>query len=143
MTRLTACADGVVVHNSDLKKYNIEFADNSYGEVYFYARPGRSFCPSDFHQPLANVVSAFLEPQSRPRLKSPQHRGDHGYLPEHPSERGYVILVDDRYEAPDGEATLIDVAPSVLSLLGAQRPASMKGRCLFRLRTAVARGACR
>jgi Type I phosphodiesterase / nucleotide pyrophosphatase len=137
MTRLASCTAGVVVRNTDLRRYNIDFADDAYGEVYFYATPGCSFCPSDFHQPIANLVSAFLERQSRPRLKSPHHRGDHGYLPEHPSERGFVILVDDGCDAPDDEATLIDIAPTVLSLLGGRPPESMKGRRLFRPRTAV------
>lgn len=81
--------------------------------------------------------SAFLEPQSRPRLSSPHHRGDHGYLPEHPSEHGFVILVDDGYDAPNSEASLIDIAPTVLSLPGDRPPASMKGRRLFRARTPV------
>jgi hypothetical protein len=131
LTRLASCDAGVVMGNGDLRRYKIEFADDAYGEAYFHAKPGCSFCPSDFHQPIANLVSAFLEPQSRPRLRSPHHRGDHGYLPEHPSERGFVILADNGYAAPEGEATLIDVAPTVLSLLGRTPPASMKGRCLF------------
>jgi bisphosphoglycerate-independent phosphoglycerate mutase (AlkP superfamily) len=42
-----------------------------------------------------------------------------------------MVLVDDAFVAPDERFTLIDVAPSVLGLLGRPIPEAMKGRALF------------
>ena len=99
-----------------------------YGDVYFYAEPGYILFPNDFYQPIANVALSLLDRHQRCRLWNPRHRGDHGYFPEHACERGFMILADENFSTSLDSAALVDFAPSVLALLGQERPDSMKGR---------------
>jgi bisphosphoglycerate-independent phosphoglycerate mutase (AlkP superfamily) len=71
------------------------------------------------------------EDTQRTRLLGSRHRANHGYLPEHPSELGFAILADRRFRAARPEIELIDVAPTVLALLGEARPESMRGSIAF------------
>jgi hypothetical protein len=128
---LASSDDGSVVPYQELASYGVTFANNDQGEAYFFADPGSTFWPNDFYQPLANVLLACKDKGMRSRLRRPWHRGDHGHLPEHPSETGFMALADDVFVAPDERFTLIDVAPSVLRLLGRPIPQAMKGRALF------------
>ncbi len=120
-----------VLSRRDLRALHVAFEDDAYGELYLAADPGWIFFPHDFYQPLADLVLALTDPYQRPRLIHPRHRGAHGYLPEHPSEKGFAILADQRFRAARPEAELIDVAPTLLSLLGESHPAYMRGRILF------------
>ena len=62
---------------------------------------------------------------------SARQRGAHGYLPEHPSERGFALVADPRFRALRPSAALIDIAPTLLALLGVTPPAFMRGRAAF------------
>jgi len=132
MGLLTSLEHGTALRNKELKQWGIEFADNAYGDVYFVTDPGCSMAPSDFYQPLANAISALTDRQQRPRLWRPHHRGEHGHLPQHPSERGFMILADDAYAARNEPARLVDVAPTIVSLLARRVPDGMAGRIVFR-----------
>ena len=63
---------------------------------------------------------------------------DHGYLPEHVCERGFLLLADDGYEATAPSMSLIDVAPTLLALLGHRPAPTMRGRSVLRRRARVA-----
>ena len=42
-----------------------------------------------------------------------------------------MILLDDSYKATMQDVDIIDVAPTVLGLLGYDKPEYMKGQCVF------------
>jgi bisphosphoglycerate-independent phosphoglycerate mutase (AlkP superfamily) len=64
-------------------------------------------------------------------LWNPRHRGTHGYLPQHESERGILIVFDKNYRSSTDQIELIDVAPSILGILGYKKPEFMKGLPVF------------
>lgn len=132
--RLDAVADGVVVLREDLRRYDVDFADGSYGDALLYLRPGCSFFPNDFYQPLANAVLSVQRHEQRGRLRRPWHQGEHGYLPEADSELGFMVAVDDRLRATVDQAQLIDVAPTLLARLGIAPPPNMQGGDVFAAR---------
>lgn len=115
----------------DLAAFGIRFEDDAFGELYAVADPGWIFFPHDFYQPLANLFLGLSDGHQRPRLFRPRHRGNHGYLPEHPSERGFVLLADEGWHATRDEMSLIDFAPTVLALLGEARPPRLRGSVAF------------
>ena len=136
--RLSGSASGVLLAREDLRRYRLEFTTGAYGDAYYYASPGCSFFPNDFYQPLASATLALLDWQQRPRLHDPRHRGDHGYLPEHLCERGFLLLADERYETTADSISLIDVAPTLLTLLGHRPAPTMRGRNAMRRRARAA-----
>lgn len=115
----------------DLRGRGMLFEDDGYGDVFLAADPGWIFFPNDHHHALNNALLGLSDPDQRPRLINAGHRGAHGYLPEHPSERGFVIVADARFRALRPAATLIDIAPTLLTLLGETPPAFMRGRAAF------------
>jgi hypothetical protein len=115
----------------DLRFQHIRFEDDAYGELFLAADPGWIFFPNDHHHPLNNLLLGLIERDQRPRLFSPRHRGAHGYLPEHPSERGFAIVADPRLRALRPSAELIDLAPTMVTLLGEAPPSYMRGRAVF------------
>jgi len=128
---LADSCDGTVMSYQELASYGVKFDDNDRGDSYFFADPGSTLWPNDFYQPLANALLACKDSGMRSRLRRPWHRGDHGHLPENACETGFMVLADDAFVAPDDQFTLVDVAPSVLRLLGRPIPQAMKGRPLF------------
>jgi hypothetical protein len=115
----------------EMGPFHVPHADDSYGELHVVADPGWIFFPHDFYHPLANFFMGLTEDTQRTRLLGSRHRANHGYLPEHPSELGFAILADRRFRAARPEIELIDVAPTVLALLGEARPESMRGSIAF------------
>jgi hypothetical protein len=105
--------------------------DSSYGEVFVYLDPGHIFFPHDFHQPLANLWLGLSDRMQRARLRDPRHRGNHGHLPHFDAERAFALLLDHRFQAARASGTVLDVAPSILAVMGCQAPATMTGRSLF------------
>jgi bisphosphoglycerate-independent phosphoglycerate mutase (AlkP superfamily) len=61
------------------------------------------------------------------------HRGNHGYLPNGPSEQGWLILDDASLSPRRAGAQLIDIAPTLLSLVGMTPPPYMRGVPIFGL----------
>jgi Type I phosphodiesterase / nucleotide pyrophosphatase len=127
---------GTLVNREEMRRYDLLFDDRSYGDAYFYAQPGCTFFPNDFHQPLASLVRTLSDRQQRRRLRVPWHQGDHGYLPDNDCEIGFMVLAEDGYEASAESVALIDIAPTLLDLLLLPRPPSMKGRAALRPRRA-------
>jgi hypothetical protein len=117
--------------HDQMERYHVPSADVAYGELHLVADPGWIFFPHDFHHPLANLLMALTHDTQRRRLLDPRHRGNHGYLPEHPSERGFAVLDDPAYRGDRPEIELIDLAPTVLVLLGEPVASGMRGRSAF------------
>jgi hypothetical protein len=127
---------GTLVEREEMRRYDLLFDDNRYGDAYFYAHPGSTFFPNDFHQPLASLVRTVSDRQQRRRFRVPWHQADHGYLPDNDCEIGFMVLAEEGYEASDEPVALIDLAPTLLDLLQLPRPGSMKGRNALRTRRA-------
>ncbi len=127
--------DGTLLTNAAMARYQLNFSDSRYGDAYFYPSPGVTFFPNDFHQPLASLIMTMTDRQQRQRFRTPWHQADHGYPSEADSERGFMLLAEDGYRAAvDDEAALIDIAPSLLTLLGETPAPTMRGRSVFRRR---------
>jgi len=115
----------------ELRGMHILFEDDGYGELFLTADPGWIFFPNDHYHPLNSLVLGLIDRDQRPRLFNPRHRGAHGYLPEHPCEHGFAIVADPRFRARRPSAELIDVAPTLLALMGEVPPSYMRGRPVF------------
>lgn len=115
----------------DLHQFGVKFEDGRCGELYAFADPGYVFFPHDFYQPVANLFLGLRDPQQRPRVRNPVHRGCHGYLPQHASEVGFVLLASGDRQAPRATVELIDIAPTILALAGEPVPGSMHGSNVF------------
>jgi hypothetical protein len=114
----------------DMARHGIPLSDPSYGELFAYLDPGHIFFPHDFHHPLANLWLGLSDPMQRARLRDPRHRGNHGHLPHFEAERSFALLFDPRFEAR-AEGSILDIAPTLLHVLGIPPPATMVGRPLF------------
>jgi hypothetical protein len=119
---------GTVLGWQDLAQFGIYFQDASGGELYWVADPGCVIFPHDFYHPLGNLALAASDWQQRPRLSSPVHRGYHAYMPHNPCEQGFVLLRDRDRTLSGGPLRLVDVAPTVLHLLGIPQAPHMSGR---------------
>lgn len=116
----------------DMSQYNVPLKDDAYGEVFLFLNPGYIFFPHDFYQPVANAFLGLTDRMQVKRIRDPRHRGNHGHLPHFDAEKAFVVLADEGYTATQGHADIIDLAPSMLSVLGYASPAYMNGRRLFR-----------
>ena len=129
---LSSIDNGTVLSYKDMHKYNVKFDDDEYGEIYFIVDPGYIIFPHDFYQPLANIFLGLTDWQQRSRIFNPKHRGVHGYLPQYDSERGFIMILDhNNYRIDKRDVDIIDVAPSILSLLGYGKANYMEGNCIF------------
>ncbi len=115
----------------DLHKYNLSFPDSQYGEAFSMTHPGYIFFPNDFYHPLANLYLGLIDTKQRSRLFNPRHRGDHALLPQFDSAKGFMILLDKSYRTTKQEINPIDIAPSLLDMLGYDKLSSMKGLPVF------------
>ena len=133
--RLTRLLGGVpharLLSLRDLREQGLAFNDESFGELFLAADPGWVFFPHDLHQPLQSLVRGLADPVEPPRCLHPRLRGAHGYLPEHRSERGFMVVSDPRVRALRPRAALTDVAPTLLGLLGETPPQYMRGAAAF------------
>ncbi len=134
--RITAAIDAIdhtqTIDNQGLRAFGLDFADNRYGDLYLFTRQGHIFFPHDFHHPLANLIMGLTEYEvMSPRLRDPRQRGYHGHLPPHPAEVGFMVMTDDRHPPLTRHAKLIDVAPTILALAGAQPSPTMHGHPAF------------
>ena len=137
MDRVDGLEGAAVVPREDLARVGIHFDDRGYGDAYVYADPGCTFFPNDFYQPIANHVLAFKDRGMRTRRRRPWHVGDHGYIADTEAEAGFMTLAADGYAAAD-RMDIIDIAPSIMALLGRRPPASMTGRAVFTPRSRAA-----
>jgi len=74
---------------------------------------------------------AFTNKEQRNRIQSPIYREYHAHLPYNECEKGFVMLLDNDYRADRKEIEIIDIAPTVLSLLGYNKPDSLEGVSAF------------
>ncbi len=131
---LAAIPAATVIRYDETARFGIPLADLRYGELFAYLDPGHIFFPHDFHHPLANLWLGFADPMQRARLRDPRHRGNHGHLPHFEAERAFALLFDRRFE-PRGPGSILDVAPTILDVLGIEPPATMTDRPLFQSTT--------
>jgi len=89
-----------------MRQYTIEFDDDRYGEFYFIADPSYISFPNDYHHPLGNLYLGLTDWQQRSRLRRPKYRDYHGCLPHHESERGFMVLLDERYRTAERDGHL-------------------------------------
>ena len=117
-----------VLHFTKMHKFHVCFDDARFGEYYVMADAGSIFFPHDFYHPLANIYLGLFGGSQLSRISNPVHRGNHGYLPHNPSEKGFLVLADDAVKPNRESMELIDFAPTMLGYLGAPIPAHMIGR---------------
>ena len=115
----------------DLDKYHLSFATGKFGELFFVADAGHLIFPHDFYHPIGNIFLGLTDWKQRPRIADPRQRAVHGFLPCAESETGFMVVCDDACTAGVDQAEIIDVAPSLMDLLGCRKPGSMTGRSLF------------
>ncbi len=128
LKKLPKCS---LLHFSEMHQHQVCFDDARFGEYYLMADAGSIFFPHDFYQPLANLYLGLFGHSQRSRTFNPVHRGNHGYLPHYPSERGFLVLADDSVKPNRKTMALIDFAPTMLDYLGAAIPAHMTGRSVL------------
>ena len=130
--KLALIKQGTLLTYKEMANYHIPLKDDSYGEVFFFLDPGFIFFPHDFYHPLANTFLGVFDRMQRKRLISPKHRGNHGHLPYFDAEKSFVVITDNGFK-PDGDnANILDLAPTILHVLGHDVPNYMNGRCLFK-----------
>lgn len=134
---LRATPNGRALAYTELAECGVAFDNADYGELYFAADPGFIIFPHDFYHPVANAFLGLRDPQQRPRIRNPVHRGSHGHLPGHASERGYLVVFDETAETAVPLMQLVDVAPTLLALAGCTPPGYMRGRAAIRSRAAA------
>ena len=131
------------VENTTLKDYKqmhdvgICFDDEKFGELYLFANHGHTFFPHDFYNPLANLFLGLTDRLLRPRLFNARHRGNHGHLPDHPAEEGYLVMGEQGFDVDGDDMQLTDFAPTVMSLLGETPADHMTGTPIFTPTTPV------
>jgi hypothetical protein len=118
----------------DLQQFNISFSEPQYGEAFIMSHPGFAFFPHDFHHPIANLFLGITDPKQRPRVFNPRHRGEHSLLPNFESAKGFMLVLSKDYESCKKEADLIDVSPTILEMLGIEKPDTMIGSPVFKAR---------
>jgi hypothetical protein len=128
---LGALGEGTLLSWEEMRAEGIALRDSSYGEIFYYLDPGRIFFPHDFHHPLANFWLGLTDRLQRARLRDPRHRGNHGHLPRFEAERSFALLLAEGFVPLRDRGSIVDVAPSVLALLGLAPPAAMEGTALF------------
>lgn len=131
---LSTLDNGKLLRFDEMADYNVPQADDRYGELFFYLDPGYIFFPHDFHHPLARLFLGLTDAMQRSRLRDPRHKGNHGHLHHFEAERSLMLLAEPDFEAQASQAHIFDVAPSMLSLIGIDAPATMSGRSIFRHR---------
>lgn len=115
----------------ELEKFNLVFRDSRYGEVFCMSKAGYIFFPDDFVQPVADLILGLLDKKKRARLSDPKFRGTHSFLREYNSSKGFLTIFDDNCKAISSGIHMVDVAPSLLDLIGYGIPKTMSGSPMF------------
>ena len=130
-TLLAGLGSGKVIPYREMAEYGVPLRDPSYGEWFFFLDPGLIFFPHDFYHPVANFLLGVVDPMQRSRLRDPRHRGNHGYLPHFEAERSFMLLLDPGFGVDARNATILDVAPSILGIIGLPPAPFMRGHAVF------------
>ena len=108
--RLGEALDGLgighVLTEAELEAYRVKMPDDRYGNVIFYV---------ELPYALSHTIWGFGR-----RLAS-----GHGYLPEHPGSDAVFV---SNLAAREGQLDLVDIAPSLLELLGLTVQPGLDGR---------------
>jgi predicted AlkP superfamily phosphohydrolase/phosphomutase len=128
---LSSLRHGTVLTYQELHQYNVRFDNTDYGDVYFFPDAGFIIFPHDLYQPVANLFLGLVNEEQRSRIFNGRQKGEHGYLPYNESEYGFMMVLDQSCQASDEDVEIIDIAPSVLGLLGYDNAPTMKGRSAF------------
>lgn len=105
-----------------------------WGELYAICDNDHVFFPHDFHHILAHLHLGLTNKAMRSRLTNFNIAAYHGQMPGHPAERGFMVAADESLRPAaggDGLVKIIDVAPTLLSMVGAQPAAHMRGRVVL------------
>jgi hypothetical protein len=125
------------LHVMDWKELNEKFGFNlgkEWGELYAIADNGRVFFPHDFHHLLAHLHLGLTNPEMRSRLWNFNIAAYHGQMPGHPSELGFMVTSADSIRprvAEGGMIQIVDVATTLLSLVGAEPLPHMEGKVVY------------
>jgi hypothetical protein len=106
VARLDGLGIGHVLTDAELDRYRVRMPDDRYGNVIFYV---------ELPWALSHTIWGFGR-----RLASA-----HGYLPDHAGSDAVLV---SNLPAREGAYDLVDVAPSVLELLGLPVEAGLDGR---------------
>ena len=129
LERVPSCS---VIGHEQMKDYGIPLENSDYGEVFCFLDPGHIFFPHDFNQPFANIFFSITDPMQRKRLINPRHRGNHGHLPHFEVEKSMLLLTSLAFRTRNiDEPNILDVAPTMLSILGLPISETMRGRPLY------------
>lgn len=129
--RLSELPHATLLSRKEMHEYDVCFEDDAFGQLYVFADAGRIFFPHDFYQPLGNFVLGLMDRHQRARAGNPVHRGNHGYLPQYPSERGWMLVDDAALDPGPRQIRLVDIAPTLLSMAGVTPPDYMQGHRIF------------
>jgi len=110
--RLNALGIGHVLTDTELDAYRVRMPDDRYGNVIFYV---------ELPHALSHTIWGFGR-----RLAS-----GHGYLPDHAGSDAFLA---SNLPAREGPLDLVDVAPSLLELLGLPVEPGLDGRSAWELR---------
>ncbi|NNE07502.1 MAG: hypothetical protein HKN20_02955 [Gemmatimonadetes bacterium] len=119
-----------VFRHDEMGPLHLDFGDTSYGELFGFLEPGNIFFPHDFHHPLGNFYLGLGDRKQWPRIADARQRSNCGYLPGNDCEKGIFLVFDESLRAAAPSGTVIDVAPTLLSLLEVETPDTMKGTVL-------------
>jgi predicted AlkP superfamily pyrophosphatase or phosphodiesterase len=110
--RLNALGIGHVLTDAELDAYRVRMGDDRYGNIIFYV---------ELPHALSHTIWGFGR-----RLAS-----GHGYLPDHPGSDAVLV---SNLPARNGQIDLVDVAPSLLELLGLPVEPGLDGRSVWERR---------
>lgn len=117
---LTSLKGGHILTRQEIKEFRINFPHSKYGELLFLVDPGYLIIPNYF-QRTAGVKAM------------------HGYTPFHPDLYGILIASSPnrRQRTHFDHAKLIDVAPTLLDVMGLPSPPSFEGTSLLATKSVV------
>lgn len=105
-----------------------------WGHLYAITDNNHVFFPHDFHHILAHLHLGLTNKAMRSRLTDFNVKAYHGQMPGHPAERGFMVAADDSVKslaAANELVQIIDVAPTLLSMVGAEPAGHMRGRVVL------------
>ncbi|HQH11236.1 MAG TPA: alkaline phosphatase family protein [Candidatus Sumerlaeota bacterium] len=107
------CNEGHVMTCEEAARLHVPPPDGRYGDLIWIAHPGALIFPDFFH--FRKIC-----------------RGMHGYETHIPAQQGFALAVGrDIEQAEIQEAELIDICPTICSLLGIRTPKQNAGKSLL------------
>lgn len=107
---------GFILTEELFRKYKTDMPDNRYGDLIFYLD-----APYMFGKGEISVMG---------KKRNPSYVSMHGYLPENQESDG--VFVSNRAVIDQSHVRLVDITPSILSLLNAPIPKHMDGMAIWK-----------